>query len=202
MFEPPACPAEQQQCSAEWALQLERRPHLAKPAFWAGGPAVQLLLRLLARHRREYDTFIDIGAAIYAKNAVDDMGSGSMAFLDLWSRPTHPVTIHAFEPTQTHLNTLQARAGRQIKLHAELVGDREGSATFYGMRNVATSNTRLLAHPRYAGAKKRFLPSVTIDGLCEREGLRHVHVLKTDTEGCEWEVLLGAHRMIRRGASA
>jgi hypothetical protein len=42
----------------------------------------------------------------------------------------------------------------------------------------------------------RLVDAVSVDCLLARENLTRVDVLKTDTEGCEWEVLRGASRLL------
>ena len=96
-------------CAASWASNIGLRPDLVKPAFWAGGSAVKLLLLLLRAERFDYRTFVDIGAAIYAADDDSDVGSGALAFHKLWSGPDHPVKVHAFEPSNTHLEGLLAK---------------------------------------------------------------------------------------------
>lgn len=192
------CAPPQQACAAAWATELLARPELAKAAFWAGGPAVSKLLILLRSVVSDYRTFIDIGAAVYNPGDESDVGSGAMAFFKLWSRRTHPITVHAFEPSNTHLDGFSNRSRGEIQLHHTIVSDRAGRVPFYGTKNVATSNVRLLGHPRYAGASVRTVPSTTVDAVAAREGLERIDILKVDAEGTEWEVLLGSHTLLSR----
>jgi hypothetical protein len=39
----------------------------------------------------------------------------------------------------------------------------------------------------------------TIDAICDQEGIDHIDILKTDTEGYDAEVLARAHRMLSKG---
>ena len=40
----------------------------------------------------------------------------------------------------------------------------------------------------------------TVDAYCEEHGIQHIHVLKSDTQGFDYEVFCGADRMLSIGA--
>ena len=166
-------------------------------AFWGSRESVERFVEALAANDFVYRNFIDVGAAIYHLEDPSDVGAGAMQFYKLWSTPSHPVLVHAFEPSSTELDGLVThKTGGQIKLHHTVVADREGTIVFKGTTNTATANPRLMDHPKYSGSQMRSLNATTIDNLLQREGVTHIDILKTDSEGTEWEVLLGAHRLV------
>ena len=184
-------------CADAWEKRLQQQPSVPKTAFWGSRDAVERFVEALAENGFVFSNFIDVGAAIYHIDDPSDLGAGAMQFHKLWSTPSHPVQVHAFEPSDTELDGLVTRKTKgQVKLYHMVVADREGSVIFKGTTNTATANPRLMDHPKYAGSKIRRMNATTIDNLLQREGVTHIDILKTDSEGTEWEVLLGAHRLV------
>lgn len=65
---------------------------------------------------------------------------------------------------------------------------------------MMTANKRIQGHPKWYGenAESRTVQSTTLDAEVKKFGLDHINVVKTDTEGLEWEVLLGARQLLRQ----
>ena len=193
------------ECSLAWAARLRSSAVEAnvRRALWGDGPHLFLLLRLLAKHFSNYRTFIDIGAADYAglrpvdlwRDPCSTRDVGPAAFRRLWKSSTDsdPVTVHAFEPTVgTPLDKIHG-----IHIHRAVVSNHSGELAMYGTGATATTNARLLVHPRWQAARLlRRVNTTTIDALTQRQSIKHVDVLKIDAEGVEWEVLLGSGRLL------
>lgn len=84
----------------------------------------------------------------------------------------------------------------------ELVSSDPGKPLkLYGSRNGATANLRIVNHRNYRYHRTRTLRNATsVDAIMRRHSLPRLDVLKTDTEGCEWEVLQGASAALTTGS--
>lgn len=191
-------------CSASWAARLSASAPAAVSAaaintFWGDGSHLEYFVERLAAEFKDYKAFIDIGAAIYDR---DDQGMGTFKFIKMWSSsPNRKVVVHAFEPTTgTPLEQHERVLDGTVRVHHSVVSDRSGEITMYGTGATATTNARLLIHPRWAHQRVqlRRVNSTTIDELVAGEAIAHVDLMKIDVEGAEWEALLGAHHLLAR----
>ena len=169
--------------------------------YWGSGSQLHDILRLLAHQGFNYTTCIDVGAVEYTG---EKHGKGDSAlaveFYRLFLSPTRPSRVLAFEPNKQ--NALYAKAERccagEVRVSSSLVSAHRGTIELRGRANRATTNPRLFALPKYAKGSSIRLSATTIDHEAAANGLEMVDVLKTDTEGCEWEVLQGARRLLEQ----
>lgn len=142
-----------------------------------------LLLDLLAPG----GVFVDVGAnlgyfSIVAASAVGEGG-----------------TVFAFEPEPENFRLLQANAelnGLQPRIHAVQAGLAAGD----GQGRLYLSDTNLGDHRiRAAGDGRDSLPIVLMDGGQYLDGrVSRIDLLKVDTQGSEYEVMLGLMPLLRR----
>lgn len=171
------------------------------------------LRRFLRRHRFEVRRIHDEG-----------MGRDWWRDSKLWCRSTSPIIfdvganegqtatqalrhyphgeIHSFEPGDHAYQVLHNHFGSHSRCHLNKValGARAEVQTF---REHSASDMSSLLQP---GAENwahvtREIPMTldTIDNYCETHGVSHIHILKTDTQGYDLQVLRGAEKMIVRG---
>lgn len=177
--------------------------------FWGKENYMQVLLERLGKEvslTKDWNVFIDVGAGSYAEAGGDV--SLSLFFDQLFPAPQK--TIVAFEPFQEAHDNLLHEYQRYLSQHNHRQNllnftlfqkgcgmvDDDGSVLFRGTKNIMTANKRIALHPAYSGKETRKIPSTSIHAL----NLPHIHILKTDTEGLEWEVLLGARQLIKQHA--
>lgn len=149
------------------------------------------MVRFLAAHLAQGQQAFDIGAntGLYSRAMLDLVGPGG--------------GVHAFEPNPELAQALASDAAPNLTVRAAAVSDVETDDreffldTREGMMGVASSFARL--GDLHAAGKVRPIRvgSVTVDGVCAREGLAPA-LIKIDTEGHELEVIRGAHGTIER----
>lgn len=111
--------------------------------------------------------------------------------------------IHAFEPSPATFRVLEERLrGHRIRLSNVGVGRAEGALPFYEHEKSDMSSF-LRASPELVGpvTGEQEVPLTTIDAYAETSGIETIHLLKTDTQGFDLEVLAGAARMLSIGAA-
>lgn len=190
-------------CARNWSAQLSSSGAKATVAntFWGENGALTLLVRILAANFPGYSTFIDAGAGEYSfyndAGAVVFEGSNAMQFYRLWSKPQHSVTVLAFEPNADNpvYNKARRTMGQVLALPLVLT-NHTGHVTLRGTGNIGTINERLLVHPHFKNRKTRLLNASTADAMARAHLPGRLDVLKTDTEGADWEVILGATQLL------
>ncbi len=136
---------------------------------------------------------LDVGANI---------GSMSLAF----GRRFPEGTVYAFEPTDfafgklernLELNPELARRIHPIKAFLARDGFQDVPEGIYSSWSLAGRANE--AHPLHGGTKHSAAGAkvLTVDSFCEEARLEHVDFVKIDTDGYEFEVLLGARRTLK-----
>ena len=147
----------------------------------------------------QYETCIDVGAGMYGKLGPGD-GVLGLQFHEIFSpmNATRSSRVFLFEPDpKNSVHALASTPGRGVLTSTMAVGAEPGKLQLYGSKNSATTNTRLLGLRQYHGrGPPRYLDATSVDALVQQHHLESIDVLKTDTEGCEWEVLQGARQTL------
>jgi len=114
--------------------------------------------------------------------------------------------IHCFEPDPGSLGILRAAASgmKDVTIHPVALGAKPGNAEFH--RNIESMTNSLLPTSAESLASdyaeltatqdKIDVPVETLDSVCERDGITHIDVLKTDCQGYDFMVLQGGEKMI------
>lgn len=142
---------------------------------------------------REGMNVFDVGASV-----------GEMSLL--FSRFIGSGTVHAFEASSEvygRLQTVSNLAGRRnIVFNHRAVSDRVGAANLHVYNDHLGWNS-LVARPLANYGIVVPAPTIeevqatTIDRYCEEHEINRIDLLKIDVEGAEFQVLLGARRMLR-----
>jgi FkbM family methyltransferase len=154
------------------------------PSTSAGRNGEALLIHVLAPHLR---TVFDVGA-----------NRGEWSRLVRADNPS--TTIHQFECNPALTKKLQGDfAGDPgTVLHECALGDADDRRTFFAVD--ASSELGSLVRPEglsgYSAAGD--VRVRTVDAICAELGIEHIDLLKVDTEGYDFHVLLGASEMISR----
>jgi FkbM family methyltransferase len=115
-------------------------------------------------------------------------------------------SVHAFEPTGRGFERLEAvcRATslRNVRLNRLALAEGEGPVSLHVYDGDYLSWTTRAARPLedYGIDVKPVaieeVPATTLDLYCERNGVAEIDLLKVDVEGAEFQVLVGARRML------
>ena len=179
----------------------------------SSGDYIETMLRLMGKESfaKRYDVFIDVGAGSYAKKETG--GDISLSFMFDIAFPSQQKTIIAFEPFKYSYDLLLTKLTRhretyhknnkknRMKYILKNMGvgmNSNDTMTFRGKRSYMTANKRIALHPWYEGKGISEINSTTIEDAVEETGADHVNILKTDTEGLEFEVLLGARHLLKQ----
>jgi len=110
--------------------------------------------------------------------------------------------IHSFEPSPKTYSQLSASCKGKSGVHVwnHGVGSSRGTLPF--LENVASDMSSFLAPTELAWGEIRETTNVeviTLDDFTKEKDIEYVHVLKSDTQGYDFEVFKGAERLIEEG---
>jgi len=113
--------------------------------------------------------------------------------------------IHSFEPSPEIFGKLSANCSGLEGLHAWncAVGSENGRMPL--LENVESDMTSFLEPSRFGWGKVHKTTTVevvTLDAFTSRNDVGYIHILKSDTQGFEIEVLKGAKRLMKEGRIA
>ena len=147
------------------------------------------------KHLREGMTVFDVGAN------VGELTLLFSRFVGAGGR------VHAFEPTRTGFERLQAicRAAslRNVTLNQLALAEAEGTVRLHVYDEDYLSWTTRAERPLadygidVQPTTCEDVAATTVDLYCERNGIGEIDLLKIDVEGAELQVLLGAERVLR-----
>ena len=171
--------------------------------FWGERDHIEKFLTLLGQElsiSAHWSNFLDVGAGSY-KAAGGDltlMGTFSKVFPSL---SKHIVGFEPFAPAAAGLRAMftDIPPGTLIEVFVKGCGQLpHDTLEFRGRHNTFTANKRIALHPKYAGNEVITINSTSVDSAALDFGWNHIDVLKTDTEGLEFEVLLGAKHLLQQ----
>lgn len=138
---------------------------------------------------------------------VFDVGANVGELTLLFSRFVGHGQVHAFEPTSIgfeRLATVCKAIGRSNTiLNRFALAEKEGVVRLHVYDEDHFSWSSITRRPlekygiQIAPEKVEEIPAATIDGYCKRNGIGQIDLLKIDVEGAEFQVLLGARRMLQ-----
>jgi len=110
--------------------------------------------------------------------------------------------VHAFEPVLETFNDFRQKFGTKVGVNSNqlAVSDSCGSASILVSSNSELSH--LVMEPDQSREKRtnvEIVETTSIDAYCAKKGIKHIDILKTDTEGHDLPVLKGAERALRSG---
>jgi FkbM family methyltransferase len=142
--------------------------------------------------------------AAKSANVIFDVGAnlGIYSFAALAAQPN--ASVHAFEPTSEIASQLREAAALnnlgKLNVHEVAVSSTNGYAKLNRCRGEMGTNggmNYIFGHAE-AGDSDR-VPTVRLDDFCDECGIDRVDLLKIDVQGHEYEVFVGAERLLRAG---
>ncbi|HEV2694089.1 MAG TPA: FkbM family methyltransferase [Verrucomicrobiae bacterium] len=155
----------------------------------------------MAKHAKfSYDAcnFCDVppgdDAVIFDVGA--NIGQSSVWFSEVFPQ----ATIHAFEPFSIIYKRLEETvAGRShVHLHQFAIGKANSELQVAPVQDAYYQCGQIVAATQPQGPTET-IRIRSLDSFCEEQKISHIHVLKSDTEGFDIDVLRGAERMLRAG---
>jgi FkbM family methyltransferase len=104
--------------------------------------------------------------------------------------------LHCFEPGGTAFRELTSALGDRVQAHNVAVSSEPGTVVLHATGDSEQSS--LFSRRQFGETKSESVEAVTIDQVCEREGIETIALLKIDTEGNELAVLQGAVETLPR----
>ncbi|AOS62485.1 FkbM family methyltransferase [Actinoalloteichus hymeniacidonis] len=148
---------------------------------------------------RPGDTCIDIGAeyGLYTYQLLKLVGAQG--------------AVHTVEPQPSLVKALRlamrALGASNVHVHSTAVGSASGSGVLslprrnglpvHGRAFLTTGAKNEGPNAEFASRKPLRVPVITLDELCDREGLKEVHFIKADVEGAELTLLEGATKILK-----
>ena len=131
-----------------------------------------------------------------------DVGANAGQSIAYFKHAMPDCRMHCFEPLPEAFQELAkiGRAYNDVVFNNVAVGSREGKAEFGRHSDTRQSSFLRTGSESWSAEVERVPVDVTtVDAYCAKLGIRHVHVLKIDTQGYDFEVMKGAERTIERG---
>lgn len=149
----------------------------------------QAIFRLLKQKLKLPYCIFDIGAnkGQFLQLALDNIG-------------TEDFSIHCFEPGHETFKMLveSCPEDKRIKLNNIGIGKKKGEAVLHydsAGSGLASLTKRKLDHFGLDFNKQEKVEITTIDDYCSENSINHIHLLKIDIEGHEFDALSGALKM-------
>jgi len=128
-----------------------------------------------------------------------DVGANVGDWSYMASKVLPQARIHAFELNPTLIKTLSQRFcdSRRVAIHPYGLSSRSGTAQFYAYEGEASvlSGLRIPLH-NHVPHEIRETTVRTGDEACKLLDIKHIHFLKIDAEGHDYEVLQGFSKML------
>jgi len=189
---------------AEWLALVSKNPGLRRIARrLLKGRAPANALRVEQAEQKFYIDYLRDGMTVF------DVGANVGEITLLLSRFVGlNGAVHAFEASSSVFDRLRQiceLAGRtNITLNHAAVADTAGMLRLHVYGREYSGWNTLAARPladygidvKPVGIED--VPSVTIDEYCREREIGHIDLLKIDVEGAEYQVLLGARRMLEQ----
>jgi FkbM family methyltransferase len=131
---------------------------------------------------------------------VFDVGANVGQSVALFKEAFPSSVIHSFEPSPTTFQLLSENCRNVPSFQAWNYGVGSQEATLALLESERSDMSSFLAPSTTAGchvAKVTEVPVVTLDSFADQQGIDFIHVLKSDTQGYDFEVFKGASRLMQ-----
>lgn len=152
--------------------------------------------------------FLEVLFKSYADSALPrvvlDVGANVGKYTDEVLRVTPDATVYCFEPHPLNVAKLRQNLVGRATVVASAVGATAGTLELFDYADEDGSSHASVYREVFDRIHRRPCAShqvdvITLDEFVERTGLRHIVLLKIDTEGHELAALAGATRTLREG---
>jgi FkbM family methyltransferase len=156
-------------------------------------------IEMAAHAKFSYDrcNFLDVpmdGSAI-----IMDVGA-NVGQSSVWFSESFPeATIYAFEPFAVICNRMKELVAGQKKVHCfqTAIGKTNGKIRVARIKDPYYQCGQILATA--AESETEVVDVCRLDSFCDEHRIRQVHILKSDTEGFDLDVMRGAEVLLREG---
>jgi FkbM family methyltransferase len=134
----------------------------------------------------EAPTIFDVGA---------NFGQSAIQFRHWMPR----AVIHSFEPSPTTYETLRKQCAHVKGVHTWNCGVGASTGQMTLIENVEPNMSSFFEPSEFAWGhidKSTSVDVITLDDFTSRHHIDYIHILKSDTQGYEYEVLKGAERLM------
>lgn len=150
------------------------------------------------------DAFRDKRRLAATRNpVVFDVGANAGQTIEAMRQRFDDPAIHAFEPSPAAFAELSANCGHLARVHLNNVGlgHDTGVREFHQMASTPMSSF-LRPGKDVPDKPSQILPVqlTTVDEYCQRQRIAAIDILKSDTQGYDFEVLRGARAMLENRA--
>lgn len=159
--------------------------------------------RRTSRPPRQYP----FGRFLRPDPVVFDVGANEGQSIERFLAEFPRCTIHAFEPDPECFGRLRGRYGDQIHLNNVGLGNTEGELPFFRFQNTGSNSfsppnqsSGYALNSVFAGQREDRASITTLDRYVAERRIEFIDLLKTDTQGFDYDVLLGARDCIEQGA--
>lgn len=170
-------------------------------AMLSNGPSVASYMEVERAEQIFYLEYLREGMTVF------DVGANVGELTLLFSRFIGEGRVHAFEASRNAFERLttvcRAASRRNVHLNHLALAEAEGNISLHVYDDDYLSwSTRALRPLENYGIDVKPVAveetaATTLDLYCERNGITRIDLLKVDVEGAEYQVLLGAERMLR-----
>lgn len=155
-----------------------------------------------------YDPFpYDDIKQLFDSNNIDrpilfDVGANQGQTIDIFQLYFPTGTIHAFEPGITSYNLINKKyASPSVTINQAAVSSQEGVATFFDypqsdLSSLSKLDTKGNSDETIAPTTYE-VPTLALDQYCANSNVDVIHLLKTDTQGHEIDVLKGFQKTLK-----
>jgi len=180
---------------------------------WANALLAKFNLKLVSGHRGYLtgsDLEHDLALLIDQPSPICiDVGANVGQTIEMFSRTLLQPVIHAFEPSTKTFSELESNVSSMpnVYLHRMGVGSEAGTRRFKNLSNSQLSSFLTPADLPWLPEgefeqlvyEEEVLDVVKLDEFFEQQSISEVDILKSDTQGFELEVLLGAEQALKKG---
>ena len=134
------------------------------------------------------------------KPVIFDVGANVGQSVSLLKGAFPSSCVHSFEPSPTTFQILSNNCRDVPSFHAWNYGVGSQNTTLSFLESERSDMSSFLAPSKFAGCnveKVTDVPVITLDAFSEKNQVDYIHVLKSDTQGFDFEVFKGASRLMQ-----
>lgn len=151
------------------------------------------------------DPFADMAKFVdrQANLTIFDVGANEGQTVRNFKKTFPQANIYSFEPSAKTFEILKRNVGNEtnVCLHNVAFGSLMETKTFYENTHSDMSSFLSLGKAGWgAVTQESCMQVVTIDSFCHEKDIKQIHILKSDTQGYEIEVLKGAIEMMKNNS--
>lgn len=152
--------------------------------------------------QRAIDLEVDLKRIFKTKSPtiLFDVGANVGQTTQRFTRFYPSADVYAFEPIQVMYQTLLSRTAKNPRVHCHCAALGEKNVVVEMLVGTDSQvSKRTYSGNSGHGERRETVQMLQLDEFCEQHEISHIDLLKTDCEGYDVEVLLGARRLLQEG---